>query len=36
MLVAAERFLQQELVRKYGKHPVSTDGSGTWYLSTGL
>ena len=27
--LVAERFLQ-ELVRKYGKHPVSTDG-GTWY-----
>jgi putative transposase len=25
ILVAAERFLQ-ELVRRYGKHPVSTDG----------
>ena len=35
-MLVAERFLQQELVRKYGKHPVSTDGSGTWYLSTGL
>ncbi len=30
-MLVAERFLQQELVRKYGKHPVSTDGSGTWY-----
>ena len=29
MFLVAERFLQ-ELVRKYGKHPVSTDG-GTWY-----
>jgi putative transposase len=29
MLVVAERFLQ-ELVRKYRKHPVSTDG-GAWY-----
>ncbi|MDF2768273.1 MAG: uncharacterized protein K0S91_1108 [Nitrososphaeraceae archaeon] len=28
ILVAAERFLQ-ELVRRYGKHLVSTDG-GTW------
>jgi putative transposase len=28
-MLVAERFLQ-ELVRKYGKHPVSTDG-GTWY-----
>ena len=25
-MLVAERFLQQELVRKYGKHPVSTDG----------
>jgi transposase-like protein len=30
-MLVAERFLQQELVRKYGKHPVSTNGSGTWY-----
>jgi|SRR5918994_4388427 putative transposase len=29
ILVAADRFLQ-ELVRRYGKHPVSTD-DGTWY-----
>jgi putative transposase len=28
-MLVAERFLQ-ELVRKYGKHPVSIDG-GTWY-----
>jgi putative transposase len=28
-ILVAERFLQ-ELVRRYGKHPVSTD-SGTWY-----
>ena len=28
-MLVAERFLQ-ELVRKYGKHPVSTD-VGTWY-----
>ena len=27
-MLVAERFLQ-ELVRKYGKHPVSTDGGGT-------
>ena len=31
-MLVAERFLQ-ELVRKYGKHPVSTDG-GTWYPQT--
>ena len=35
-MLVVERFLQQELIRKYEKHPVSTDGSGTWYLSTGL
>jgi transposase-like protein len=29
MLIIAEQFMQS-LVRKYGKHPVSTDG-GTWY-----
>ena len=28
-ILVAERFMQ-ELVRRYGKHPVSTDG-GTWY-----
>ena len=36
IMLVAERFLQQELVRKYGKHPVSTDSSDTWYLSSGL
>ena len=30
-ILVAERFLQ-ELIRKYGKYPVSTDG-GTWYPS---
>jgi putative transposase len=30
-----EQFLQG-LVKKYGKHPISTDGEGTWYLSTSL
>ena len=29
MLVVAEQFLK-ELIKKYGKNPVSTDG-GTWY-----
>jgi putative transposase len=29
-MLIAEQFMQS-LVRKYGKHPVSTD-SGTWYL----
>jgi putative transposase len=28
-ILIAERFLQ-ELIKKYGKYPVSTDG-GTWY-----
>ena len=28
-MLIAEQFIQS-LVRKYGKHPVSTDG-GTWY-----
>ena len=28
-ILVAKRFLQ-ELIRKYGKYPVSTDG-GTWY-----
>ena len=27
-ILIAEQFIQS-LVRKYGKHPVSTDGSGT-------
>ena len=31
MLVAEEEQFLQELVRKYGKHPVSTDDGGTWY-----
>jgi putative transposase len=26
----AEQFMRS-LVRKYGTHPVSTDGGGTWY-----
>ena len=26
----AERFLSG-LVKDYGRHPVSTDGGGTWY-----
>jgi putative transposase len=30
-ILVAEQFLQ-ELIRKYGKYPVSTDG-GTWYPS---
>ena len=30
-ILVAKRFLQ-ELIRKYGKYPVSTDG-GTWYPS---
>jgi putative transposase len=35
MLIAEEQFIRS-LVRKYGKHPVSTDDGGTWYPSTGL
>jgi len=30
MFVGAERFLSN-LVKRYGEHPVSTDGGGTWY-----
>jgi putative transposase len=30
MLIAEEQFIRS-LVRKYGKHLVSTDGGGTWY-----
>jgi len=29
-ILVAEQFLQ-ELIKKYGKYPVSTDGGGTWY-----
>jgi putative transposase len=29
-MFVAERFLSS-LVQEYGKHPVSTDGGGTWY-----
>ncbi|HET6590825.1 MAG TPA: hypothetical protein VFG45_11755 [Candidatus Nitrosocosmicus sp.] len=29
-MFVAERFLS-EVVRDYGKHPVSMDGGGTWY-----
>ncbi len=29
-MLIAEQFLQN-LIRKYGKHRISTDGSGTWY-----
>jgi putative transposase len=29
-ILVAEQFLQ-ELIKKYGKNPVSTDGGGTWY-----
>jgi hypothetical protein len=31
-ILVAERFLQ-ELIRKYGKYPVSTDDDDTWYPS---
>ena len=30
-VVVAEQFLKQ-LVINYGKHKVSSDGGGTWYL----
>jgi putative transposase len=30
-ILVAEQFLQ-ELIKKYGKNLVSTDGGGTWYL----
>jgi putative transposase len=33
-MLVAEQFIKS-LIRKYGKHPVSTDG-GTWYLSTSM
>ncbi len=29
-MLIAEHFIHS-LVKKYGKHPVSTDGGGTWY-----
>src|SRR5436309_13323132 len=29
-ILVAEQFLQ-ELIKKYGQYPVSTDGGGTWY-----
>jgi putative transposase len=29
-MFVAERFLSG-IIRDYGKHPVSTDGGGTWY-----
>jgi putative transposase len=29
-MLIAEHFIQS-LVKKYGKHPVSTNGGGTWY-----
>jgi putative transposase len=33
-MLVAEQFIKS-LIRKYGKHPVSTVG-GTWYLSTSM
>ena len=38
ILIVAEQFLL-ELIKKYGKYPVSTyddDDDGTWYLSTSM
>ena len=29
-MLVAERFIQK-LATEYGKHPVRTDGGGTWY-----
>jgi putative transposase len=29
-MLVAERFLK-DLIKKYGNHPLSTDGGGTWY-----
>ena len=29
-MFVAERFMS-DLVKSFGKHPVSTDGEGTWY-----
>jgi transposase-like protein len=29
-ILVAERFIQK-LCTEYGKHPVYTDGGGTWY-----
>ena len=29
-MLIAERFIKN-LVKRYGKHPVSTDGGGMWY-----
>ena len=29
-MLVAEQFIQS-LIRKYGKHNISTDGGGTWY-----
>ena len=33
-MLVAEQFIQS-LIRKYGKHNISTDG-GTWYISTSM
>ena len=30
LVVVVEQFLK-ELIKKYGKYPVSTDDGGTWY-----
>ena len=34
-ILVSEQFLQ-ELIKRYGKNPVSTDYGGTWYLSTSM
>ena len=36
-MLVVKRFIIASLINnKFGKCPVSTDGRGTWYLSTGL
>ena len=34
-MLVAEQFIQR-LATEYGKHPVRTDGGGTWYPSASL
>ena len=34
-MLVAEQFIQR-LATEYGKHPVRTDGGGTWYPSARL
>ena len=30
-MLIAELFIAVDLVRIHGRHPISTDGGGTWY-----